>query len=101
LLLVGIDNLMFLLLPTRMVATTPGDFSHAGRQMVVFFGRMLALFLAMLLPGIFGGITYAVTRNPYVAGVVGWLLLVLVSFAPVPFVSWAFRRFDVARDTPP
>lgn len=101
LVLVGIDNFLFLLFPARAVATTPGDFSHAGRQMVLLLGRMIGMFITLLLPALAGGITYLITKSAVVAGLGAWFLLLLVCWLPVPLVAWAFKRFDVARDTPP
>lgn len=99
--LVGIDNFLFLLFPARTVPTTPGDFSHGGRQMLLFLGRMIGLTIALALPAIAGGVTYVFTKSLWLAGVAAWFLLVMVCWLPVPLVAWAFKRFDVARDTPP
>jgi hypothetical protein len=101
LVLIGIDNFLFLLFPARTVPTTPGDFSHAGRQMLLFLGRMIGMTLALVLPAIFGGITYLIAKSVFAAGAAAWFSLVMVSWVPIPFVAWAFKRFDVARDTPP
>ena len=48
-----------------------------------------------------GAIAYFVSGESfYVAGVACWPVVVVVAAALVPLVADAFKRFDVARDTP-
>jgi len=101
LVLIGLDNFLFLLFPARMVPTTPGDFSHAGRQMILFFGRAIGMLVALMPPLLAGGVLYIATRSLFAAGAAAWLMLVLICWLPIPLIAWAFKRFDVARDTPP
>ncbi len=41
--LFGIENLLFLLFPTRVMVTTPGDFQAMGRNVLAQFGKMLGV----------------------------------------------------------
>src|SRR5262249_51842292 len=45
-LLIGIDNLLFLLFPVRTVAVSPGDFQAMGRQLLLTLVKCVALGLA-------------------------------------------------------
>jgi hypothetical protein len=102
LLLVGIDNLLFLLFPTRMGPANPGDFSQAGRHMLLFLGKGIGLVVGLGLPATFAAVVHGVSGG-------NWPLTILTAFVPaalicalpLPLVSLAFSRYDVARDTPP
>lgn len=102
LLLTGVENCLFLLFPTRLVQTTPGDFSQAGRQFLVMMAKMLALWLGIGIPALAGLAAFWIAGQSWIAaGVTAWLVAAALSLAPLPFVAMAFRNFDVARDTPP
>ena len=102
LLLTGVENGIFLLFPTRLVQTTPGDLSQAGRQVLVMLGKMLALGLGAGVPALAGLAAYWIAGRSWIAaGLVAWLVAAALALVPLPFVAMAFRNFDVARDTPP
>jgi hypothetical protein len=102
LLLAGVENGLFLLFPTRLVQTTPGDLSQAGRQFLVMLTKMLTLLAGTAVPALFGLAAFWIAGESWVAAVVAaWPVSALVSVVPLPFVAMAFRNFDVARDTPP
>ena len=101
LLLAGVDNAIFLTFPTRLVQTSPGDFSQAGRQMIVMMTKMLTLGIGLGLPALVGlGAYWAAGESWIAAGLAAWLVAVAFSVVPLPFVAMAFRNFDVASDTP-
>lgn len=102
LLMTGVDNLLFLLFPTRMVQSTPGDLSQAGRSMLQMFAKMAALVVGAGVPVLFGlGAFVALGENWIAAFAAAAVPCYAVSLAPIPLVASAFRRFDVSRDTPP
>ena len=71
LLLVGVENWLFLLFPARIGPTHPGDFSHGGRQMLLMFGKGIALMLGLGIPAIFAVVAFLLTgQNWFVAVVV-------------------------------
>jgi hypothetical protein len=98
--LVGVDNLLFLLFPTRMVATI-GDFQVYGRQLLLQMVKMVILLTA-------GGIAAALAAMAYflsgrsIAATATTGMFVLAGFGAglVPFIAAAFRKFDVTRDMP-
>ncbi len=97
-LLYGIENLMFLIYPVRIAASTPGDFQHFGRQMMMMIAKMMLLGLIVGLAAAGGAIAYLLLGNSPAAGViVAWSLLMLGVAAILPAVAWAFQRFDVSR----
>ncbi len=101
-LLLGIENLLFLWFPTRLAATTPGDFQALGRHMLLMLAKSIGLVVAGGLAALLGVLAYLLTGGNWLAGVlVAWLVLVGCAIALMPLLALAFRQFDVARDTPP
>ena len=100
-LLFGVDNLLFLLFPFRAVATTPGDMQHIGRTMVEFFAKMFVLALGCGAAAALGAAGYWISGGSWVAALaLSWLGLLFCGCLVVPCIAWAFRKFDVAIDTP-
>ncbi|MGA2798927.1 MAG: putative ABC exporter domain-containing protein [Thermoguttaceae bacterium] len=100
-LLFGVDNLLFLLFPFRAVATTPGDMQHIGRTMVEFFAKIFLLALCCGAAAAPGAVAYWISGGSWVAALaLTWLGLLFCGCLVVPCIAWAFRRFDVATDTP-
>jgi hypothetical protein len=96
----GIENLLYLLFPMRMVATSPGDFQTSGRYMLIFFAKFLCLgpvILAALLAAL---IMALITDSLAAALATAWVVILTCGSALVPLVVLAFKRFDVATDTP-
>jgi Putative ABC exporter len=102
LLLTGVENWLFLLFPARMGPAHPGDFSHAGRQMLLMFGKGIALMFGLGLPAVFAATAFYVTgQNWFFAVIAAFFPAIVLSFLPIPLVTLAFKNFDVSRDTPP
>jgi hypothetical protein len=100
-LLFAIENLLFLWFPSRLVATTPGDFQVLGRHLVLWLARLLGLQVMLGLAFAAGfGVFLLTDRDWVAAGATAWVVSVVLSGAVVPLLARAFRRFDVARDTP-
>ena len=101
-LLIGVENLLFLLFPTRMHATTPGDLQHVGRMMVLLAAKMLVLVGCCGVAAALGAIAYFVCGRSWIAALsVSWLVVATGCVALVPCVAAAYRKFDVSVDTPP
>jgi hypothetical protein len=100
LLLVAIENLLFLLFPTRGTAT-PGEIGAMGRQVVLFVVKILALALACGIATGFGLLAGKLTHSTATALAVTFCALVAEGLALVPLVALAYQRFDPSTDTPP
>ena len=102
LLLTGVDNWLFLLFPARMGPATPGDFSQAGRHMLLMLGKLAALALGLGFPAVFAVAAYYLTGENWAATIIAAFVPAIIMCAlPIPLVALAFKNFDVARDTPP
>jgi hypothetical protein len=103
----GVENLLFLWFPSRPTPAAPGDFQTMGRQTLMLLAKMAILGLVIVPAAAAGTAAYVAARlvlevNGVPAGLAaGWLVLTVLSSGVVPLVASAFRRFDVARDTPP
>jgi hypothetical protein len=99
--LCAIDNLLFLLFPSRTQAGSISDFQLMGRYVLLNLAKFLILSFAAVAAMLAGLPVYFVFGNVVIALVVAWLVLAAVGAGLVPLLALAFTRFDVARDTPP
>ncbi len=100
-LLFALENLLFLLFPTRLAAATPGDFQTMGRNVLFLLGKVLALGVVAVVAGIVGTVAALVVGSPWAGAVAAWPVVAASGAALVPFIALAFQAFDVGRDTPP
>jgi hypothetical protein len=100
-LLFALDNLLFLLFPTRLMAATPGDFQALGRTVLFMAAKVIVLLFVCAVAGMAGGLGYMVFgQSLLLALLAAWPVVVVSAAALVPLVAWAFTIFDVGRDTP-
>ena len=100
-LLVGSENLLFLLFPSRQAVAVAGDMGSVGRQTVLFLCRLLALVIVLGVAGAVGlGAGYVTGRSFVVGGVVAWLAVVAAVVGVVRLMGLTFERFDPSVDTP-
>ena len=100
-LLFGLENLVFLLFPSRSTAVAPADFQTIGRTMVEFAVKMLILTFCGGLAALVGAAAYFIAGRAWAAfAVAAWTVLSLTAISVVPALVWAYRRFDVSVDTP-
>jgi hypothetical protein len=96
----GVENLLFLWFPSRMVAGQ-FDVMAIGKQMLLLFGKMFGIAIGAGLAGGLGvGVYYLTGHAIAPALLVAWVIMLVGSLAIVPLVASAFEHFDVSRDTP-
>ncbi|MFQ3591766.1 MAG: putative ABC exporter domain-containing protein [Gemmataceae bacterium] len=96
---IGVENLLFLLFPTRVGAVTPGDFQAMGRNILLSFARGFSLIVPAFGAGI--GTLVGYLSGWIWLGVLVGVVPVVVAFAGiVAAAGWAFTQFDVGRTTP-
>lgn len=98
--LVGIDNILFLLMPYRIVAKDPGQMPFMPRLMLVMFLKMLLLLLLIALAAIPAVLAWMATESVILAGLAVAAFLALICMGVTFGVAAAFRAFDVSRDIP-
>jgi hypothetical protein len=115
-LLFGVENLMFLLFPVRLLVATPGDFQAMGRNVLMQvakggslltagcvaagFALLAYLLTGGRLEGVNGGDLTLTGGNFWLATAAGWVPTATAAFALTPLIGLAFQRFDVSRETP-
>jgi hypothetical protein len=100
--LFGVENMLFLLFPTRVMVTTPGDFQAMGRSVLAQFAKVIGLGGAAVAAAVAGVIAYWASRYNVAVGLAAaWLAAALFAALLVPLMGWAFRGYDVGRDAPP
>ena len=99
-LLVAVENLLFLLFPTRGSAT-PAELGAMGRQVVLFVVKVLAVAITVGVTIGLAAATVALTRSKTAALAVAFGALAAQALALLPLVALAYRRFDPSTDTPP
>lgn len=97
-LLFALENLLFLLFPTRIVATNPADFQAIGRNVLFLLAKLLVLGGVLTIAGLVGFLVG--TFFPVLGFAIAWLTIMLFTAPLIPLIGWAFTLFDVGRDTP-
>jgi hypothetical protein len=100
--LFGMENLLFLLFPTRLLPATPGDFQAFGRNLLLTLFKFIGFGVAGVTTFLVAALVYFLTgRSLPAALAAAWVVLSGFAAGLVPLAALAFRRYDVARDTPP
>jgi hypothetical protein len=98
-LVVLLDNMVFLLSPSRPIPRPGSQFS--GLKILLNLGKVLVLYLACAIAGGVGTAAYFLAgRQFWLAAIVAGLVLGGFAAALLPLAALLFRRFDVARERP-
>jgi hypothetical protein len=98
-LLIGVENYMFLLYPTRPPTGPVIEIQRIGRGTFITLAKFLVVLLAGGTVAAFGGAAFWASGGSWTAAVVvAWLTLAVVASLVVAAVAGAFKRFDVSRD---
>jgi hypothetical protein len=99
LLLIAVENLIFLVFPVRLNPVSPGDLEGWGRQMLVFVLKMVSLTILCAVAVGIGFCVFVATGRPspivFMAMTMTVMLLEAIGF--VPLLVLAFRHFDASR----
>ena len=100
-LLFSVENLTFLLFPSRMATASPGDLQNFGRQAVLFFLKIAILLIAAGIATVCaGGLWMLIGFKLVPLAIVAWIALMLEVAALIPCMALAFIRYDPSADTP-
>jgi hypothetical protein len=101
LLLFAVENLLFLLFPTRPAAASPGDFQILGRQAFILATKMIVLSVAAIPPLVVAVLVWKVTGESQPAfTIVAATCMLLEVLVLIPLIGRAFVRFDPSIHTP-
>jgi hypothetical protein len=100
-LILGLNNLLFLIYPVRLVAGTTFDFQSFGRMMIFLLIQFLLLIPLFGIPAGVGGLVCLVAGFSWpVFALTAWLVLVAELLPVVILVAWAFQQYDPSIQTP-
>ena len=98
LLLYGVENLVFLLFPTRLLPVGRVDFEFLGRTLVDFILKTIIIVTAVVAAGAAGFAALDATGQSYLwFAITSWLVLTVIGSLTVPLLGIAFRRFKVSQ----
>ena len=99
--LIGLENVLFLLFPSRLMAGTSGDFQTLGRGVLLLIAKLLTLLVVGGTAALAGVVVSFANGGSVLLGLVAvWTVLVAGAAAFVPIAGQAFRWLDVTRDKP-
>jgi len=97
--LLGVDNLVYLLAPARP-PLHGFDLQAAGRQAILGLARIMLLAIAGVPTVLVAWLVKVATDSTLAAGAAAWLLLAAAAAALIYAASIAFKRLDVSLDMP-
>ncbi|CAN5663314.1 putative ABC exporter domain-containing protein [soil metagenome] len=96
----AVENLMFLLFPSRFATAAPGDLQGSGRMIFVMFLKTFAVAIVVVAAVGIGAIVQAFSGS-WIAGVASaGVILIIEVIALLTAMSSAFVRFDPHTQTP-
>jgi hypothetical protein len=100
--LLEIQNAMFLWFPIRRTAVNADLFQTMGRGLLLMLASAACLAVAAVVAGLLAWVVDLVTnRNQAAIAVAIWLVFCGEAIGLMPLVALAYQQFDVARDVPP
>ena len=97
----GLENLIFLLFPSRVLPVGRVDFEFFGRMFLETGFKLLWLTVWISVSAALGAIVYLTTDQGLIAAsaVASFSMLIVAALTTLA-AAWAFRRFDVSRSLP-
>ena len=98
LLVYGLENLIFLLFPTKLLPVGRADFEFLGRTILDFVVKTVILVVTGVVAAGAGFAALAASGHSWTwFAVASWLVLSLIGLMTVPLLAFAFRRFRVSQ----
>lgn len=99
-LVIGLENFTFLVMPTRLFGPGQASMQFSGRRILMALSRLLLLGIGGGVVAGVGAAAWALSESVPVTYAACWAALSLIGAGLVTAVAWAFRRFDVSLDMP-
>jgi len=100
LIIIALENIVFLLLPTRLFAPGQASMVFSGRRILMMLFRLALMVVGGGLVFGTGALVWYLTHSVPATYASGWLVLSLIAAALIKAVAWGFSRFDVSLDMP-
>ncbi len=100
-LFIELDNLLFLVFPTRTLQATTADVTTMGRHILLLMAKLLIGGVTVGLAALLGWLAELTLGGGLLAAyAVALAVVTLAAASLVPFLAVAFDRYDVASDAP-
>ncbi len=100
-LIFSMENLIFLLFPSRPAAVSPGDFQAMGSKFVFLIARVIVLSVVCAFAGAAGWIVWGLSgRHLAPAAIAAAFTLAGEACCMIPALAWAYGRYDPSIHTP-
>jgi hypothetical protein len=99
-LVIGLENFVFLIVPTRLLAQGQASAAFSGRRIVMLLARLALILVGGGVVGAVGLAAWAASGSVAATFAACWLAAMLIAGAVVWAVAWAFERFDLSVDLP-
>ena len=100
LLLYGLENLLFLLFPTRLVPVGRADFEFLGRTLIDFAAKTIVIVAAAVAAAAAGYAAMGAGQSWTWFVAASWLVVSFAALSTVPLLALAFRRFRISQTIP-
>jgi hypothetical protein len=100
LLLVGLENFAFLILPSRLLGPNQAAVAFSGRRIVLMLSRLVFAGIGASLVAVVGVVTAVTTHSRTFTYAACWGTTFALGLGVAAAVAWAFVRFDVSQDMP-
>lgn len=97
---IGLENVVFLLLPTRVFAPGQASAQLSGRRILMMLARLALFGLGGGVVAAVGALCWWLTASVGATFAACWVAMFAVGVGVIGVVAWAFRGFDVSADTP-
>ena len=96
-LLYGLENLVFLLFPTKLVPVGRVDFDFLGRTLVDFMGKSIVIITVLGTARAVGMRVQDASDGSFLAlAGTSWIIVAVCGLATIPLMTLAFRRFRIS-----
>jgi len=99
-LIIGLENFVFLLMPTRLFAPGQASMIFSGRRIVLMLLRLALLVVSGVVISAAGFGAWAIWHSTAPTFIACWLAACAIAAGVVRAVAWAFAKFDVSLDMP-
>lgn len=99
-LVIGLENFVFLMMPTRLITPGQGGAAFSGRRLVMLLARVVLIAVGGSVVGGVAVGAWSASASVEVTYGAAWVALLLVAAGVVRAVAWAYTRFDVSIDMP-
>jgi len=99
-LVIGLENFVFLILPTRLMAPGQASVAFSGRRILMLLARLVLILIGGGAVGVVGLAAWTASESVAITYAACWLTAMLIAAGVVWAVAWAFSRFDVSVDLP-